>query len=193
MALDPITLPEKYENTEEECDAVLGGYMRIWNHLEMSISSLFRKLLDTDTITANIILSASINQNTVRDILEALGKHRLKQADNEKLKRFLHRIKKAASTRNRLVHGIWRLNLVMSDKPRVAKRAEWVRFYQPTDPEAYQKMYGRKKDQKLLAAHEFTLNRIVCLANEVGKLANEANEFEKSLELIPPRIPKAVF
>src|SRR3546814_2973551 len=65
------------------------------------------------------------------------SKQRLRNPDYQTLGRLLRRMKDAASTRNRLIHGTWRLDLVMGDKPLQAERVEWVRFYCPTRSEEH--------------------------------------------------------
>lgn len=193
MAPDPIKLPARCENTPEECDAVLGLYMRAWNQLELQTFTLFQKLLDSNVTTASIVFNAGINQNTMRNILDAIGKQRLNGADYKTMTRLLHRMKDAATIRNHLIHGIWQLNLTMGDIPRQAEKAEWVRFYQPTDPASYDAMFGKKRDQKLLAKHVFSLARIKDIAGSVDSLAREVGMLSRTSSLLPVHIPQPVF
>jgi len=193
MSLDPIKLPERHENTPADCDMVLGQYMRAWNQLELATFDLFQRLLDANIVTASIIFDAGIDQRTMRSILDALGKQRLRKTDYAALARLLRRMKDAASIRNRLVHGTWQLNLVMGDKPLQSERAEWVRFYRPTDPEAYHQIAGKRPNQKLLAVHQFKLERIVKIARDVADLAKDVRHLANSASLLPARIPQPAF
>lgn len=193
MPLDPIKLPQQYENTPVECDMALGRYMRAWSQLEITTSILFHKLVDTNIVTAKIIFDAGIDQRTMRSIIDALGKYRFNPPDYRKLSSLLRRMKDAAANRNRIVHGRWQLFLTMGDKPLQAEKAEWIRFYSPSDPETLHKMFGKKPDQKLLAAHKFTLARIEQAANAVETLAKDVGDFSQGVPLLPARIPQPVF
>jgi hypothetical protein len=74
-----------------------------------------------------------------------------------------------------------------------AESGEWVRFYRPTDPEIYHQIFGKKPNQRLLAAHQFKLDRIIKIANDVNLLARDIEAFEKTVSLLPVRIPQPAF
>jgi cysteine synthase len=114
--------------------------------VETALFELFSRLLGTHASAARIIVASGINQQTLREIMLALGGQRLTTADYDKLEKLLARAKKATTKRNKLTHGTWRLNItVHKDKPNTAT---WERFYEPTDPRLYAEMAGPKMKQK---------------------------------------------
>lgn len=193
MALEPIKLPKEFQNTLAECDAVLGVYMRSWDNLEMQSFTLFHTLVDANIVTSRILHNAIIDQRTMRNILRALGKQRLSGIDFQKLDRLLRRMKDASTIRNRLIHGKWQLNLELIDGTHEAKTAEWVRFYDPVDPDILQKIHGKRPNQKLLATHRFTLKQIIRRATDAKKLADDVKDFMNDVTLLPVPIPQPVF
>lgn len=189
--LPPITGPSK-----DECDYILGAYMRRWGNVEIAMASLIRKLLDTDMTTAQIVIRALQNMQAQRELALELGKHRLKNTTDVKtLDKLMDRVKSAATRRNRIVHGTWTVFLEMppkpAPKPLTAKSAKWVRRYDPVMAEDQEKLMTRKS-QKLAAAYEFCPEQIVEDANRAVTLSKDIEEFTKSAPLKPPRIPLPV-
>jgi len=195
MSLKPIQFTDKtvYQNNEQQCDLALGGFIRCWGHVEMAVFELFHKLSGTDIVTANIIFAAGIDQKTMREICKALGKERLKDDDFRYLDKLLERMKTAATTRNRLIHGVWQHHLIVDNKTNTVTRAEWIRFYEPTDPETVPQIQRKRPNQKLLAAHVFKLDRILALAKEAAELGQHLLAFVTRVSLQPVRVPQPVF
>ncbi|UYN94373.1 MAG: hypothetical protein KIT25_20410 [Enhydrobacter sp.] len=194
MSLKPFEIPKQaYQNSEQDCDLAFGLYMRGWGQVEMSIGRLFERLSGTDVVTASIIVSAGIDQRTMRDICAALGQQRLDAKSYRQLQKLLERVKSAATTRNRLVHGVWFLELVIDDGTKVANKAEWVRLYMPTDMETMKRIHDKRPDQKLRSRHRFTLDRIAALGAEAHKLGREIMGWSDAAQLLPIRPPQPAF
>lgn len=194
MKPDPIKIPPR-DVSEDQCDLVLGHYMRAWNQLEMASFALFRKLLDTDITTASIIFFAEINQRTMRRMMSAMGKARLKPANQRTLEALLDRCNIAAVKRNRLVHGNWHMTIDLGPDYKttgIAKSATWVRLYHPSDPSDLDRMHGPKRDQKLLARHRFTISDITNATTDARALARDVGAFAESVAIQPARIPMPI-
>lgn len=179
----------------EECDKCLGLYMRVWDQLEYQVFALFHKLVDTDITTAHTIFRSGINLRAVQEITLQLGKNRLRQKDQSKLTALMARVKRAATKRNRIVHGSWTLMMKMGNppnpKPLKAKSAEWIRQYRPTDKDDMDKLM-RGKSQKLEAAYNFRPEQLVASTSQVKQIADDIGDFVKSLKLLPASIPKPI-
>jgi hypothetical protein len=99
-----------------------------------------------------------------------------------------------ATARNQLIHGYWQMDIVVEDKTDlIAKEVEWVRFYEPTDPEAVYQMHGKRPNQKLLSVHVFKLGRILSLAKEANELGQHLSAFVGRVQLLSARVPQPVF
>ena len=194
MAAPGIQIP-KPDVSQEDCDRTLGLFMRAWDQLELALSSLFHKLVDTDVTTAMILFHSGIDLRTLREIIHQLGKHRLNPEDQKKLTALLRRAKNAATKRNRIVHGAWTLILRMGPPPRPkplkAESATWIRQYRPTDKDVLAKLASRKS-QKLVAAYQFRPNQLITSAGHVTKLARDINAFTKPLSLLPAAEPQPI-
>lgn len=194
VPLEDIKIPA-VEISVEECDRCLGHFMRTWDQIEMALFNMFRKLIDTDMVTANTIFRSGINLRTLREITQQLGKNRLQPADQAKLKALLGRFQKASTKRNRIVHGSWTIHLEMSPKPRpkplTAKSAKWIRQSLPSDREEFEKLM-RGKSKKLEAAYLFTPKQLVATASHVQKIAGDMNDFTNSVALLPASDPRPV-
>jgi hypothetical protein len=191
----PIHLPPISGPSPQECDLILGMYMRMWGNVERAVAELIRKLLDTDMTTSQVVIRALGDMRAQRELAAELGKHRLIDEDRPDLDGLLQRIKSAATKRNRLVHGKWILHLQMrkppNPKPLTAKSAKWVRVYEPVDREEVLAL-GTGRNQKLNAAFQFWPERIVREAEAAQILARDLEAFVKRSTLKPPRIPLPV-
>lgn len=183
MAVPPIKLTEPPDNTPEQCDSVLGAYLRAWDQVEMQLLPLFGRMLGTHQNATLVLLSVGINQPTLRTILESLATIRLNDNDRSKLTALVRRWESASAKRNRIVHGHWMLMITMVEGPsgkRDHTKSTWVRSYSPTDSTAHERMFGEKKDQKLLAKHQFSLSDISNAAADVLALAADMRSFNES-------------
>ncbi len=193
----PIHLPAEGISgpSREECDYVLGTYIRLWGDVEGGMAELIRKLLDTDMTTSQIVIRALADMRVQREMAEELGKHRLTKNSLTFLTRILDRVKSMATKRNRMVHGKWILRLKMGKRPNpqplTAESAKWVRIYHPSNQDDIAGLMSGRS-QKLKAAYEFSPERIAQEAEAAKELAKDLNDFANSLTLKPPRIPLPV-
>jgi hypothetical protein len=155
----------------QACDQTIGHYLREWNQIEYALFDLFHKLLGTHISAARIIVASGINHPTLRDIMNALAGQRLTEAECGELENLLEREKKASTNRNKIVHGKWKIQITLGEKP--PHKATWERFYEPTDPRLYSLINGPNPNQKVKDAHVYSLNRIFELAVNLSKLASE--------------------
>ncbi len=167
----------------QACDQILGHYLRQWNQIEYALFDLFQKLLGTHISAARIIAASGINQPTLRDIINALAGQRLTEAECGELENLLEREKKAATNRNKIVHGKWKIYISIGENP--PHKATWERFYEPTDPRLFSEMNGPDANQKVKDAHIYSLTRIFELANNVLKLSREFSDFTSRVSVRP--------
>lgn len=196
MNVPPLKLTEPSENTPAQCDSTLGSYLRSWDHVEMQLLPLFGKMLGTHQNATLVLLSVGLNQPTLRNILEALASIRLNSENRAELAALVRRWEGASAKRNRIVHGHWMLAIKMVEGPsgkRDHTKSKWVRFYDPPDPTTYDLMFGNKKDQRLLAKHQFSLEDIDRAAVDVLTLAGDMKSFNESVAVLdfatPGHIP----
>lgn len=181
-----ITLTDPIENSIEDCDAALGGYMRAWDQMLILVIEAVRALLNTHLKAAYILIHSGIDQPTLRTILESAGRLRLGETDQKKLDRLLRRWKDASSKRNRIVHGIWQLSVEITEEHNEQgikrTKARWIRYYPPADMNKIDPL-AMRRNQKLRAAHLFDLAEIDDATQHVRRLASDFNEFLKSARL----------
>ena len=167
----------------QECDRILGSYLRTWNQIEHSLFDIFYKLLGAHKTAALILISSGISNQTIREIILALAGQRLNENQALTLIDLFDKLKKATTKRNRIVHGSWQVHITINkDGPNTA---EWERFYQPTDPRLLAQMHGKKKKQKVSDAHMFSVERLGKIADEASDLAKKLNEFCASTSVQP--------
>jgi hypothetical protein len=63
----------------QECDLILGIYMRMWGNVESAVAELIRKLLDTDMTTSQIVIRALADMRAQREMLAELGKKLIRE------------------------------------------------------------------------------------------------------------------
>lgn len=191
MSAPTMTIPEP-NPPRAECDRMLGLYMRAWNQLESALFDLFRILHDSDITTSHIIFHAGIGVQTMRDIIQHLGKHRLSPGDQKSLAELLRRAKGATTTRNRLVHGTWQLEITVkrNDAGKASgEKATWIRLYVPADPAVFEEIYTQK-NQKVRSKHQFTVRQINNRGQIAYTIAMDIKAFTDSLTLLPVQIPE---
>ncbi len=191
IELPPLTGPSR-----EECDYTLGVYMRVWGAVETAVSQLIQKFLDTDPISAQIVIRTVGSMHAQREMASELGLHRLaKASDRQTLKKLMRRLKSANTKRNRIVHGAWQLVIVMGEKTRAtplrAKSQEWIRSYTPSEDAVFQELM-QGKNKKLNAAYKFPPDSIISHAKSSQSLAEDIISFANAAQLRPPRIPQHV-
>lgn len=187
VAGKPITLTESPDNTEEQCDAVLGAYLRAWDQVEHQLLPIFNKMLGTHQNATLVLLSIGMNQPTLRSILESLAPTRLGKNDQKELTALIRRWETASAKRNRIVHGHWMLSIKMVPGPSGKldhTKSTFIRSYSPANPTVWERIHGPKKDQKLVATHMFRLKDIEQFTNDVRKLARDMKSFVEQLSVL---------
>lgn len=191
----PINLPPLTGPSPQECDAILGTYIRRWGEVEFSLERLIWKLLETDPISAQIVFRALGDVRSQRELAIELGHHRLYKADFEALDGFMSRLKAAATKRNRIVHGRWMLHIEMGPPPNphplTAKSQRWMRIYDPAQRDEFEKLHAGKS-QKLNSAYRFWPDDILAEEVKARDLSSEIGLFLDRMSLRPPRIPLPV-
>lgn len=189
---EPIKLTEPPPD-QAECDAALGAYVRAWDLVHLNLLPLLSKLLGTHISATLILLSAGINQPTLKAVFEAIAGLRLAESDQKKLVALLRRWSRASYKRNRIVHGFWMLDIEVIPEQGGGYRtkAEWVRFYQPTDPALMNVIFGAK-DPEVRAKHVFTLSQITRASSDLNRLATDLETFHSRIQLRPFEDPQPI-
>jgi len=186
----PIEVPP-IDVTDEECDRALARYLRAWEQVEASQFLLFKKLLDTPIQVALIVHETTSNFRDIRDMMEALGRLRLDKQQSKELNAVLASLKSATTKRNRIIHGKWQLEIRLPPKGRPAKegKATWVRFYTPSDPALFTKVFGTPYEQKTRNEHRFTLKDLDRFSEEAKYLSARIRRLTDDLVLLPVTDP----
>jgi len=188
-----IQLQTAPEPSEEECDRVLGAYLRSWGQIDHALRKVFSKLADTNQAASYILFQGTTDAGARRQIIEALGNSRLKKADQTKLASLLERAKTAAGRRNRIIHGDWLIHIqIHTDKKTGKERARtatWMRAYAPVDLEQYDEIH---KNQKVRNQYRYSIQTIINIMNETRKLAREIDAFAGSISLLPFFLPQPI-
>lgn len=185
VSAPPVQLTSPPEPSEEECDRILGAYLRAWNQIEISLAALLSHLADSNTTTGYILSQAISDWRTRREIIEALGNARLKKADQAQLLDLMEQVQRANTKRNRLVHGSWTLLINIHRDQHGTKRAvtgKWIRADWPSD---LGKMDEIRSNPKIRKQHEYNTQTIVNLTGSARKLARAVDAFTKATSLVP--------
>lgn len=169
--------------------ACLGEYLVSWEQLETLQRRLLQWLMDVKTpIVSVMVASPGINQRTIRELLESFAVLRLNEADLKKFSNYCDSMKSASTHRNKIVHGVWQLQIESKNGTNIPK--DWVRFFPPTDPRDYDKMYSKPVDQKVRARHCYPPTRIQSLAKELIDLRNAIAKWADGTTLLEIGEPK---
>ncbi len=162
--------------------------------MEIAVLGLFTKLLDTNGPAAFAIFI--LDARTQRDVVHVLGRQHLTGTEFAMLDTLVkRRLGGATTTRNRIVHGAWTLEIRVShrdDGTESGRSARWVRFYQPSDPVDMDRMLGRGRDRALIAAHRFTAKDLEQAAERAYELFKAIEAFTATCRLGPPPNPQPI-
>jgi hypothetical protein len=167
------------EPAEPERDRVLGAYMGAWNQLESAISDMLQKLLGVHRTAADVLLSVGINQNTIRELIVALGEHRLDQQTQKELQKLIEQARSLTTKRNRIVHGVWSVNIQVNKD--TSNTATWERYYPPANPKTLEKMSGPSAKATVQDQHRFSIGRIKAITQETHDLATLMRSFGQKM------------
>jgi hypothetical protein len=190
----PLQLTEPPENDLQQCAYAFGTYIQAWDQFEIQMLPLFNKLLGTHQNATMVILRSGIDQPTLRAILDAIATMRLSEPEQNQLAALLRRWKTASTKRNRIVHGNWQLSIRMVKGPSGKQdhtKSKFVRFYFPADPTILERIH-KGRDQKLRAAHEFSVSDINRATVEIIELAQAMEAFHRRIVPRPFVDPKHI-
>lgn len=159
-------------------DVALGAFMGEWSDLEGVLEVLLWRLMGSPLDVARAVFASGIGIAQLKDLLIALGRLRLKEAEQADLARLAERLKRLNTKRNRIVHARWIIVAAKgSQKSGAPKMTEhWLRAYLPPDPEIIQRMMD-PLNQKESAAYTFKLSAIFRVAKELRRFREELEQF----------------
>jgi hypothetical protein len=167
--------------------------MRAWDLVNIELLPLLSKLLGTHQTATLILLSAGINQPTLKSIFEALAGLRLGAGDQKALGSLLLRWSRATQKRNRIVHGQWTLDIeiIPEESGGYRTKSAWIRFYPPTDPALMEETFGTK-NPKVRSKHVFLLAAITQAASDLNRLASNLEKFHHRIRPRPFEDPRPI-
>lgn len=158
--------------SSDDRDIALGQFMYEWGNLEMQLFFLFYMLIGTTFEIANTIFLTGFQSSVLSELLKSLGEIRLLKPEKEQLKSLCKRYIKAAQKRNKIVHGIWRIETNPDD----SSLTEWVRIYDPINP-TLQEQVADKFNQKACSNYRFTIKQLLIATENVKTLAHDIQSF----------------
>lgn len=184
--VENITLTDPIENASD-CGPALGEFISAWDQMHHATLELLAALLSLHTKAAYIVLASGLPQPALREILECAGNLRLSEADQKRFCKLLERWKTASSIRNRIVHGVWQLNVQITKEVNAngirRTKARFIRYYPPTDITVID--VTSKMSQKARSRHYFEIAEIDAAAASVKTLARDFDAFIKTAPMQP--------
>jgi hypothetical protein len=174
----------------DERDIVLGQFMAEWADLETQLILILNILIGTKLEIAYTIFKTGFQSNTLSELFKALGEIRLTKSEQQELKSLCKRYTKAATKRNRIVHGIW----ITDANPTDSTISDWVRICAPVSP-GLQKQIHNKFNQKAYTNYRFTLKQILTSCEDIKSLSRDMGHFSGAImnrlypgEGLPPEL-----
>jgi len=186
------TNPEPYtvylpKYHRERRDQALGIYMDAWSRTEGVMLQVFGKLTHDETVGRAIF--AVLGAQQIRDAMIALSRNALEEAQQKQLETLLERAKRAATKRNRIVHGRWNLEIDMNQQTGVVFAAEWARLYEPSDPAMLAEVHNPQGAAKVRDGHRFTVPHIHQAVQDIETLMKDFLNFHTEIQKTPPAQP----
>ena len=122
----------------------------------------------------------------MRELILAVAAIRMNENDFRQFQNFCDSMKKAATTRNHIVHGKWQVKIkthINDTGEKIFTPTEWQRFYAPVDQTQYQNIFGPGDNQKAKATSCYSANRIDQLGNDIRELSLKITNWCKSIQL----------
>lgn len=169
--------------SDAECDQALGGFLRAWNSLELTLTTLLGKLAQTDDLRTQILVQC-IPQANQRDLIIGLGAVFTSPEDLRRLKNLMEEVKTATGTRNKLVHGTWTLAL-KREKKTDPFNASWVRTVRLVDPNLLgpnAKQISPQKSKVQQSKNQYTFEQILKSTADVYQLAKKVEQFTSRIQ-----------
>lgn len=161
-------------------DQALGIYMDTWSRTEGAMRQVFGELTG-DPEGAGRAIFAILTAQQIRDAMTALSRTALDATDQKTLEALLERAKRAATKRNRIVHGRWNLEIDQQQETGIVFSAEWSRLYEPSDPETLAEVQNPKGDAKIRNSHRFTVSHVHQASADVETLMTDFMNFHAAL------------
>lgn len=147
------------------------------------MSMVLSVMLGPNPEIGRVIFASLSGAAQMRDVLMALSRTTLSTADQKQLEGLCDRAKKAATKRNRIVHGRWTLQIDQNQETGIVSSAVWARTYMPADPELFaQTQMPGKENQKARENYAFTLPLIHRATQDVEKLMDDFLEFHAAIQ-----------
>lgn len=158
----------------------LGKFLDEWSKLELSLRFLMT-LVFRVPFNATSILSNSLGARGIIDSVGVLGSYRLSENEQRRLTDLLDRFKTNNTRRNHIIHGLWVLEVIISDAngfPRLFYNP--VREYKSSDPLHDEKSRDRS-NKKFRDNYIFSIRRIHSIRVEVSRLNRDISDFHRDV------------
>lgn len=176
---DTVYMPRHHR---EHRDQTLGIYMDAWSRTETAMSMVLGVMLGPNPEIGRVIFASLSGAAQMREVLMALSRTTLSAADQKSLEGLCDRAKRAATKRNRIVHGRWTLQIDQNQETGIVSSAVWARTYMPADPELFaQTQMPGQKNQSARENYAFTLPLIHRAIQDVEKLMDDFLEFHEAI------------
>lgn len=179
--------------SNHEC---LGRYLDLWSHLETTVRTIAGYLLQSDQNRTSALVDA-LSGKALTDCVVALGQAVLTPDSLDALKRLTGRLLGQTTTRNRIVHGQWVLEVVLAGSKdsdlKILLRS--AREYPPSDP-AHCAGLSDLRNQKLRSQYVFNQKRILNAGRDAQRLESDLSAFVHQhipgLMVSPPKLKERV-
>jgi hypothetical protein len=165
-----------YQPDDDERHIALGKIMDAWSKLEMALAQLLSKLLKLPFERMPPLVN-SLGNKGVQGAIKDLAPTAFHGEELERLYAMLDRVKKNATRRNNLAHGLWILEWFILDRRGVPYvQPKQVRAYSPSDAETREKI-ANPRNRKERKNYMFELRRICAIARSIDGLTNDLQRF----------------
>jgi len=189
----PPEAPEPYtvympQYHRQQRDQALGIYMDAWSRAEGALLSIMSDMISPEPHIGRAIF-AVLSAAQIRDVMTALSRTAYEGDGQKKLEKLLERVKRAATKRNRIVHGRWKLEIDMNHDTGIVFNAEWARLYEPSDPEQLALVEDSVNGGKVRDCNCFTVAHLLRGSQEVDRLLEDLLNFRTATPKKSPAQP----
>ena len=159
--------------------------MDAWGHVETSMVTLLRALLNIDFGQAAVLFQ-TMNFKQFLDTMTNLGTRELSDNGNTSLLGVLDFVKALNSKRNAIVHGLWIIEVAVWRRRNETKfKVRLLRELAPTD---YRKRNNLAdlRNQRERMRHCFDLDRIQVAGDDIAELQKRTKDFIAAMDTYKP-------